>query len=484
MLTTVRILGMAVKQNYCYKSLCGCRGRTGTTLEQLPALAVEVPTGRGIFITSRLLCDTVAVSSRLHMEAAIMHDPVTRSPRLSISLLCTFCLGALTLRSLLLSGTDYFTTGSIIFDGPGLDSSQLGRATRSFQFPFPLPQLSSYESSSTKPTYTPGSVEKLVLDKATELGYDNKNPQGDDGCNIWLNKASKIDPDIHKNLTMYLEELKRYNELLKDFAGSPVGDIRTLLTSDEDRENACQKLELHPQGLQGIFGGSQQLSHSTSFGWIEPILPPQRSPEYCFDKSRSNLLSMGYLVHDFAAMCRKLKPTSRTVLIDMGASLSFHNRDKDKVLAPPIYLMEMFRTFGMPFDHIYAFEITPTKPEKVIQNVPDHFLAAYHWFNVGVDFDVKSKSNPLKLVLENFTPDDLVIVKLDIDTPDIEIPLAKQVLENEELHPLIDHFYFEHHVLLKQLRPNWKHTMKGSIKESLDLFVAIREKGIGAHFWP
>jgi hypothetical protein len=333
-----------------------------------------------------------------------------------------------------------------------------------------------------KPIYTPGSVEKLVLEMATKLGYDDKDPGGDDGCNIWLDKTSDLYPsDVHKKLMLYRQELKTYNELLKAFKGSPVADIRTLFTSNDDREMACQELELHPQGLQGIFGKSQQLSYSTNAGWIEPILPPQRYPEFCFDPSRSNILHMGYLVHDFAGMCRKLKPTSRIILIDMGASLSFHGKDD---MAPPIYLMEIFKKFGMPFDHIYAFEITRSNPRKVINTVPDHFLAAYHWFNVGVDFKPNSKRNPLKLLLENFTPDDLVIVKLDIDTPDIEIPLARQVLKNEELHPLIDHFYFEHHVLLKQLAPNWNATMKGSIKESLELFTSIRKTGIAAHFWP
>lgn len=353
-------------------------------------------------------------------------------------------------------------------------------ATR--QYKFPLPELSSSASSSTTPIYTPGSVEKMVLGKATELGYDKKDPNGDDGCNIWLNEHSDLYPDeVHKNLMMYREELQTYNRLMEDFKGTSVPDIRTLLTSDEDREQACRQLELHPLGLQGIFGGSQQLSHTASVGWIEPILPPQRYPELCFNSTRANKISMSYLVHDFANMCRKLKPTSRIILIDMGASLSFHDRDTK---SPPIYLMETYKKFGMPFDHIYAFEITPTPPEKVIQKVPDHLLAAYHWFNVGVDFDIKSKSNPLKLLLENFTPDDLVVVKLDIDTPQIEMPLARQILLNDELHPLIDHFYFEHHVFLKQLASSWRDTMIGSIKDSLELFEAIREKGVAAHFWP
>jgi hypothetical protein len=167
-------------------------------------------------------------------------------------------------------------------------------------------------------------------------------------------------------------------------------------------------------------------------------------------------------------------------LVDMGASLDFHNGDKRQ---PAVYLTELFRKFGFPFDHVYAFEMKPEKPENVYEKLPPHLLAAYHWINVGVSADPDSTLNPLKLLLENFREDDLIVVKLDIDTASIEVPLALQLLKDDRYSKLIDQFYFEHHVLNSELAEDWRQSMKGTVKESLDLFAGLREKGIPAHSW-
>jgi hypothetical protein len=49
---------------------------------------------------------------------------------------------------------------------------------------------------------------------------------------------------------------------------------------------------------------------------------------------------------------------------------------------------------------------------------------------------------------------------------------------------LTDAFYFEHHVFLSELAPYWRRTMGGSVQQSLELFAAMREKGIASHYWP
>jgi hypothetical protein len=69
----------------------------------------------------------------------------------------------------------------------------------------------------------------------------------------------------------------------------------------------------------------------------------------------------------------------------------------------------------------------------------------------------------------------------------IEMSLAHQLLEGGEngiYHRLIDQFYFEHHVHMAEIAYAWNETMDGTIKDSLDLFTGLREKGIPAHFWP
>jgi hypothetical protein len=111
------------------------------------------------------------------------------------------------------------------------------------------------------------------------------------------------------------------------------------------------------------------------------------------------------------------------------------------------------------------------------------FFAAYHWINVGVENDQQSVLNPLQMLADHYNEDDFIVVKLDIDTPSVEVPLAYQLLEDEQISRLVDQFYFEHHVYLKELSPYWGRTMSGSVSDSLNLFHSLRQKGIGAHSW-
>ena len=98
--------------------------------------------------------------------------------------------------------------------------------------------------------------------------------------------------------------------------------------------------------------------------------------------------------------------------------------------------------------------------------------------------------NPLHSIIKKFDQDDYIVVKLDIDTPSVELPIAKQILEGGPdgiYHRLIDQLYFEHHVKFEELRKAWTYggsVVKGTLKDSLDLFHGIRQKGVAMHSWP
>ena len=57
-------------------------------------------------------------------------------------------------------------------------------------------------------------------------------------------------------------------------------------------------------------------------------------------------------MYDVEAMRRKLKPTSKRLLIDMGVSLDFHGDHQ-----PIVNLMNLYENLGVNFDHMYAFEM-------------------------------------------------------------------------------------------------------------------------------
>lgn len=149
-------------------------------------------------------------------------------------------------------------------------------------------------------------------------------------------------------------------------------------------------------------------------------------------------MSLDYLIHDFHTICLQLKRHTRTIFVDMGASLAFHWLQD----SPAVYINKIYRKFGIHFDHIYAYEITETKPKDAYAKVPEEMMSSFHWINLGeevvclldsmictcltyihlhpfsgVDPEPGSKMNPFTTLLKNFNEDDFVVVKLDIDSP-------------------------------------------------------------------
>jgi hypothetical protein len=237
--------------------------------------------------------------------------------------------------------------------------------------------------------YVPSSIEKFFIDHGMELGLNVETPDPS-GCTEWKNETSPIAAD----LASFHAELQDYNRRMAAFNGT-VKDLRKHITTNH---SICDTLMLHPQGLEGIFpsGTLTQTAH----GYLEPIFPPMRHPSFCSDQSF--LMSLEYMVHDFPRYCRKLKRTSRIVLVDMGASLDFHG----SAVSPAIYLTHIYHRFGFHFDHIYAFEISKKEPEQVFQRLPTDFFAAYHWINVGVSPDHDSIQNPWNMIVDTYDEDD------------------------------------------------------------------------------
>jgi hypothetical protein len=160
---------------------------------------------------------------------------------------------------------------------------------------------------------------------------------------------------MHDDLVTFREELEKYNRLVKTF--KPISDLRLQLAPEKSNiDEVCQQVDID---LKALFP-SRQLSMGPS-GLMEPLLPPFRHSNYCY--SRKALMDLNFLVHDFGAMCRKLKRTSRTALVDIGASLDF----RGGATSPAVYLTELYRKFDFSFDHIYAYEVTPKEPALVFK---------------------------------------------------------------------------------------------------------------------
>ena len=92
--------------------------------------------------------------------------------------------------------------------------------------------------------------------------------------------------------------------------------------------------------------------------------------------------------------------------------------------------------------------------------------------------------NPFTMLMNNYNSDDLVVVKLDVDNNEIETALVNELSGNRLLMDLIDQFYFEHHVNVKEMQPAWGLGWPGNTHDSLSSFYKLRQSGVAAHFWP
>jgi len=224
--------------------------------------------------------------------------------------------------------------------------------------------------------YRPSNLELYLLDHASELGWDVADKTVS-GCKVWLDPAVTT-PEIHASLIQYKHELESmYYPAVHAF--NPIPDLmKTIRNSDvENRYDVCKTARVHPDGIKALFPQtSDSVLSSTHMGLAEPLTTPMRHPRYCF-RRQGNLLNLDYFVHDFEAMCHQLKPTSRLVLFDLGASLTRENN-------PTATLMKLYRKFGFKFDHIYAFEMTFTQPGLVYgEQLEQEYFSSYHWINTG-----------------------------------------------------------------------------------------------------
>jgi len=224
--------------------------------------------------------------------------------------------------------------------------------------------------------YVPSSSEQYIMDHAEELGYGTSDyKQAPKGCLIWKDPSLST-PKVHKALTDYSVEVVKHTKIIADF--EPIPDLLKSII-ETGSHDVCATARPHPDGLKALFP-SNQLSLTNS-GYVEPLAPPLRTMDLCKDvkPSTDEIMKLDYLVHDFEAMCHKLKPNSKRILIDMGASLVFK-----KGSTPMLELMDLYEKFGFNFDHIYAFELKYTDPKKVYQNLlPEKYIPAFHWMNVG-----------------------------------------------------------------------------------------------------
>jgi hypothetical protein len=108
--------------------------------------------------------------------------------------------------------------------------------------------------------------------------------------------------------------------------------------------------------------------------------------------------------------------------------------------------------------------------------------ARVHKFLVKASPEKGNALNPWSIVRS--LKDGIFAVKLDIDTPAVEMPLVDQLLEDKEIQSRVQEFFFEHHTKIAEMVPSWGNKTQGLLSDTYDMFLRLRKAGVRAHAWP
>lgn len=173
------------------------------------------------------------------------------------------------------------------------------------------------------------------------------------------------------------------------------------------------------------------------------------------------------------------------ILMDLGASL-YEGWKKDPTSVGASWFVDRYKRHQVLFDWIVSFEIEKHDPDQIYRKVPDEILPHYIYFNQGVEKDPDGKWNPWRILKGmGTTSNDYVVVKLDIDAPDIENPLMDQLRNDVQVRSLVDEIFMEHHVSIRAMWGYWgTKNSPLTLKDSYRMFADLRSKGVRMHSWP
>ena len=233
----------------------------------------------------------------------------------------------------------------------------------------------------------------------------------------------------------------------------------------------------------------------------------------------------------------KAQRAPRNYYFDLGCTVYDDNQtlnsaaDSGSGIGPSLPLFfQMYERRCIVFDHLHGWEVRQGRPYNKwawAKQVPHAMRPRVHYYHTGVNETGadggetsawrKAVHNPmpatgqargrrppglfskapspasfLKTLVETVTPQDFVVVKVDIDGGP-ELPIVRAIADHPELAQLVDELYFECHFYFDGNAFGWQYaeprmtsgdaTGLPTADLALDLMQRLRRQGVRSHFW-
>jgi len=212
-----------------------------------------------------------------------------------------------------------------------------------------------------------------------------------------------------------------------------------------------------------------------TYEYIEPLVSHLRHPlARCFfvDLDDLFLVDRSYILPEFDG-------SRRSLLFDAGAS-SWNDGSGGPSLS---YFTTVWKRYGVQWDHIFAWEGS-TPNSTFYKTVPAEWVSKTSYYQQWISTSPEAEPFLPAIIASKTLPDDYVVLKLDIDSKQVESAIADYIMKWDKLG-LIDEFLWEHHVDNYLMAPYWGDTqdMTKSIADSYTYFLMLRQRGVRAHSW-
>lgn len=240
-----------------------------------------------------------------------------------------------------------------------------------------------------------------------------------------------------------------------------------------DVQNWIQQNE-HGKFSPAIFSSVCRKGRLPQF--IEPLAGILRDPRFDCPETDKYVFSLDWLVWPGP---QAAVPGTKSRFFDAGGS-----RFGESLLT----FLETYRGHGIEIDEVFVWEFRKQGVESYWSGVDAATRARWEpkvtfYDGIGVNAELHSEHNPVSRLYQSCAPDDFCAFKLDIDTPEIELPLVQQLLGAPgETQSKLDEFFFEHHVHGVMQRW-WGPEVNGTFQDSYSLFERLRQLGVRAHSW-
>lgn len=146
------------------------------------------------------------------------------------------------------------------------------------------------------------------------------------------------------------------------------------------------------------------------------------------------------------------------------------------------------------FDRIFAWEARPYNQPAWWATLTPLMRMRTSFYNVRVDAEPEAPATAdappvgmsvLSWLKHTVTPDDFVVLKLDIDHSPTELSIMHAIAADSRLLALVDELWFEYHFRFDHgVEFGWKEThFNHTVDEALRLMHKLRSRGVRAHFW-